>query len=188
MKARGEWPPELPKPLLYLHMMPKDPLGWDLRRLLSQSGMTENIDYKFSNGDHNGQVSIKQLNELYNCIDIYLSTAVGGGWELTVTEAMACLVPCILPAHSSLYELAGGGTKAYLLDEFVPISMPSDSIYRHMCHFEQVSEMILDVAKKIYDFDDDLERKKKSAYNWVNSLSWDNIYKKWDDIFNEAFF
>jgi hypothetical protein len=32
---------------LYLHMDPKDPMGWDLKTILKQTPLVEGIDYMF---------------------------------------------------------------------------------------------------------------------------------------------
>ena len=54
------------------------------------------------------------LNEIYNASDLYLTTAWGEGWGLTVTEAMCCHVPVVAPANTSLIEILDSGNRGYL--------------------------------------------------------------------------
>jgi glycosyltransferase involved in cell wall biosynthesis len=100
---------------LYLHMNPKDPLGWDLRRVMQQTPLVEGVDYMFpSEEDYNKGASVETLNKIYNASDCFITTATGEGWGLTITEAMACMLPLILPNHTSIGEIGGkNGEKCY---------------------------------------------------------------------------
>lgn len=49
------------------------------------------------------------MRDLYLSADLFLSTTLGEGWGLPVTEAMACGLPVAAPAHTSLVEILGGG-------------------------------------------------------------------------------
>ena len=91
---------------LYLHMDRKDPHGYDLDKILSQTNLKEHVDYQIANFKDN-EFDTETLNKIYNSIDVYLTTATGGGWELTVTEAMSCLIPIIAPKHTSFKTLGG---------------------------------------------------------------------------------
>jgi glycosyltransferase involved in cell wall biosynthesis len=48
------------------------------------------------------------MRDTYNCFDAYITTTQGEGFGLTTLEAMACGVPCILPAWSALGDWAKG--------------------------------------------------------------------------------
>ena len=51
---------------------------------------------------------------MYNAADLYLTTSLGEGWGLGVTEAMACHTPVAMPRHTSLAEIGealGEGTQ-----------------------------------------------------------------------------
>lgn len=49
------------------------------------------------------------LADIYNCMDVFLSTSQGEGWGLPALEAMACKVPCILPDWGG-YDWSKGAT------------------------------------------------------------------------------
>lgn len=88
---------------LYLHMNPKDPMGWDVKSILMQTPLVEGRDYMFPKDDFSAKAtSVMDMNRIYNSCDVYLTTATGGGWELSVTESMATKLPVILPDRKSV--------------------------------------------------------------------------------------
>jgi glycosyltransferase involved in cell wall biosynthesis len=133
-------------------------------------------------GDENGQVPVETLNKIYNSLDVYVSTAIGGGWELTVTEAMACKVPCILPDHTSLGEL-GADDRAKLLVELSEICHVDDNNIRLRCLKEEVGEAILETAKNKAL----TEYRVEQAYEWVQQLNWDNVCEEWINLWNDVY-
>ena len=187
-------PAGMPEPFLYLHMNPRDFLGWNLFDFLSLSqfdDLKEGRDYMFPvGGDQNYQVDREILNYLYNSLDLSVTTAKGGGWELSLSEAMACKVPVLAPMHTSLAEVCGNGTRGFMLDEFIPVSDPIDNTLRYMCHYEQVGEKIYEIMqlKQSNDFET-FGHLIYNAYNWVtNDLPWEVICKEWINIFEKTFF
>lgn len=186
MHLKKIWPAALPQPFLYFHMSPTDPKGWNLRDLLSLTDLEEGKDYMFPvGGDANYQVDVDTLRSIYNAIDVSVSTARGGGWELPITEAMACKTPCIIPDHTSLAEIGMEGHNAIMLTELLPVADISDNTIRYMCHFEEVAEQIVYVASNR-----DLveHREIPWAYKWVTGLTWQNVCIEWINIFETAFF
>jgi len=164
---------------LYLHMNPKDPLGWDLRRVLQQTPLVEGIDYMFpSEEDYNKGASVEKLNQIYNASDCFITTATGGGWELTVTEAMATLTPVIMPRHTSFGEL--GGIKAdrcYFLEELSPDVHNIDNIIRWKCNIYEIAEVISQVYKDKESKALDQKLKTTNALKFVKGLDWESISK-----------
>ena len=191
IEAKKNWDQTLGiEPFLYLHMAAIDDMGWKLRDVFSQTELVEGKDFMFSTGDHNGQVGIQTLNQIYNSLDVYLTTATGGGWELVSTEMFACKIPCIQPKHTSLGETGADG-RAYLLEEFLPIVYREDCTIRNMCHYEEVGEKIreaaLDFCSKDYmNTNGKYYRITEAAYNWITKLTWENVCKKWVDIFEKV--
>lgn len=64
--------------------------------------------------DHTGNVFVKHLAtlpeeslvQLYNIADGYLTTTLGEGWGLGITEALACGLPVAIPTHTACQEIA----------------------------------------------------------------------------------
>lgn len=172
-----------PNSFLYLHCDPNDPMGWNLRTIMSQTPMKENIDYMFMNHE-DGQIgtSVEKLNKIYNSIDVFLSTATGGGWELTVTEAMTCGVPTIIPRHTSFQTLGGAnGERAYYLETLYPIVAMVDNIIRFQSDLYEICETLELVYNQKQDDSIDLENRIDKAFEFVSKLDWKDIAKTFSD-------
>ena len=170
---------------LYLHMNPKDPMGWHLRTILAQTPLREGKDYAFPpEEDYNKGADVIKLNKIYNSIDCFLTTATGGGWELTVTEAMSAKKPVIIPKHTSLEHLGGEkGERAYFLETLYPIVAMVDNIIRFQCDLYEISDTLDQVYKDKKSHALDQTLKVEKAYKFVESLNWNDISKSFaEDI------
>ena len=150
--------------------------------------------------DPNWQVNVATLNNIYNSLDVYLSTSRGEGWGLTATEAMAAGTVTILPMHTSYKEISmqlDAEAKnvyevdysqkvrcAYLLEELLPISDITDNVRRWMCHYEEVADKLIDSANSKTTN----EYYKKIAMRFIQDNTWDKIGSKWVDIFKKQYF
>lgn len=164
---------------LYLHMNPKDPMGWHLRTILAQTPLREGEDFMFPPQDeYNKGADVSKLNKIYNSIDCFLSTATGGGWELTVTEAMSAKKPVIIPKHTSFEHLGGeNGQRAYMLETLYPIVAMVDNVIRFQSDLYEIAEKLHEVNRDIEISLVVLETKVEKAYKFVESLDWSGISK-----------
>jgi glycosyltransferase involved in cell wall biosynthesis len=171
---------------LYLHMDPKDPMGWDLRTILKQTPLKEGIDYMFPPETENGYkgTSVEDMNKIYNSLDVFLTTATGGGWELTVTEAMACKVPTIVPRHTSFQILGGeNAERTYYIETLYPIVAMVDNIIRFQSDLYEIADILDLINKQLKEGELEVNNKVEAAYKFVESLDWKDISKKFaDDI------
>ena len=171
---------------LYLHMDPKDPMGWDLRTILKQTPLVEGIDYMFPPETEKGYkgTSVEDMNKIYNSLDVFLSTATGGGWELTVTEAMACRVPTIIPRHTSFQILGGeNAERTYYIETLYPIVATVDNIIRFQSDLYEISDILDLIHRQLDQGESEVYNKIDAAYKFVESLDWKDISKKFaDDI------
>ena len=86
---------------LLLRMDPMSAMGGvHLELAAKQLGLTFGNEWC-----HVGSVNDEKLAALYNAADLYLTTSLGEGWGLGVTEAMACHTPVAMPPHTSLREI-----------------------------------------------------------------------------------
>lgn len=172
--------------LLYLHMDPKDPMGWDLRTILKQTPLVEGIDYMFPPETEKGYkgTSVEDMNKIYNSLDVFLSTATGGGWELTVTEAMACRVPTIIPRHTSFQILGGeNAERTYYIETLYPIVATVDNIIRFQSDLYEIADTLDLIHRQLDQGECCIYNKIDAAYKFVESLDWKDISKKFaDDI------
>lgn len=95
-----------------------------LSAVARQHGFTEAVEW----GHHgpyfrNGQSTIKEANLrwYYSVADLFLTTTLGEGWGLPITEALACGCPVAMPNHTACAEIAselrerGMGGRAVLM-------------------------------------------------------------------------
>jgi glycosyltransferase involved in cell wall biosynthesis len=169
--------------LLYLHMNPKDPMGWNLKTILSQTPLKEGVDYGFPPvEDYNKGSDVSKLNFIYNSLDCFISTATGGGWELTVTEAMSARKPVVIPKHTSFEHLGGSnGERAYFLETLYPIVAPVDNIIRFQSDLYEIAETLNNVKQDIDANSPELNSKIEKAYKFVESHDWKEISKSFSD-------
>jgi len=171
---------------LYLHMDPNDPMGWDLRTILKQTPLKEGVDFMFpidKDGGFKG-TPIEEMNKIYNSFDVFLTTATGGGWELTVTEAMACKVPTIIPKHTS-FQILGGekAERTFYIETLYPIVAMVDNIIRFQSDLYEISDTLDLINKQLKSKESEVFKKIELAYKFVESLDWKDISKKFaDDI------
>lgn len=182
------WDKELPKPFLYLHCHPADPLGWDLKRILSQTQLIENEDYMLLPEEYqHSMVDVEILNKIYNASDVFLTTTLGEGWGLTYSEAASCKVPIIAPYTTSFVEMSNMGRNAYMLYNIYPCCQQTDSIIREQTDIVEIGEKLLEVAKNVINKPESHQRKIESNYEWVKNLEWSNVCKIWIKYFKETF-
>jgi glycosyltransferase involved in cell wall biosynthesis len=168
---------------LYLHMNPKDPMGWHLRTILAQTPLREGVDFAFPpKEDYNKGSDVSKLNLIYNSIDCFLSTATGGGWELTVTEAMSARKPVVIPKHTSFEHLGGSnGERAYFLETLYPIVAMVDNIIRFQCDLYEISDVLHQVYLDKTSRAIDQTQKIEKAFKFVESHDWKEIAKSFSE-------
>lgn len=171
---------------LYLHCNPNDPLGYNLEQIATQAGLIKNVDYCFPAKEN---TSVEELVELYNCLSLFISTATGGGWELTVTEAMACGIPCIIPKHSSFIEL-GANHRAVFLEELeLFCNDREESTLRYRICIEEAAEKMMAcyVEYNTANTNTVFSSAGENALNWLKSLTWKNINQQWISVFKNTY-
>jgi len=163
---------------LYLHMNPKDPMGWNLRVILAQTPLREGEHFQLTDDKYIEKgAPVELINKIYNASDVFLTTATGGGWELSVTEAMACKLPTIIPNHTSLGEIGKNGERAYMLNTLYPIVAQVDNVIRFQSDIYEIAETLDVVNLNAKREHPEHISKINNAYTFVNSLDWEGISK-----------
>ena len=184
IEAKKMWDKNLPEPFLYLHCHPKDPLGWDLRGILLQTDLQENVDYKLLPKEYEeSMVETDIVNKIYNASDVYVTTTLGEGWGLGFSEAAACKVPVIAPYSTSFIEMSNYGTGAFMVEVLYPFCNNVDNVIREQTDIYEVADNILKVAKE----KDLVKKKVEDNYNWVKKLEWSELCKMWVKYFKEIY-
>ena len=189
IEAKKNWK-ATKEPFLYLHMNPKDGLGWDIRAIMLQTDLVENVDYKLLDGD---MPSVEIVNKIYNASDLFLTTTLGEGWGLSFSEAAATKTPIIAPKSTSFIEMSDNGKRCYLIEDLLPTCNMIDNVVRLQCDLYETAEWINYVSNGItglYDtlnFEQDHNEMKERAYVWAKSIEWKTICKSWIKHFKETF-
>lgn len=176
---------------LYLHMNPKDPMGWNLRVITNQLGMVEGKHFMFPpEEDYNQGASIEKMNQIYNSLDAFITTTTGEGWGLTVTEAMATRRPIIAPIHTALTEITNEGKFVWGLTKLRPVIAMVDNIIRYQTDIDEIADTINQVRVEIEESEDaedmmPIDRKLDSAWNWVKKIDWKIIAEKFSEDFKK---
>lgn len=180
--------------VIYLNMRAVD-VGWNLVECCKMLGLTPGVDVLFPpNFNVQKGLTLEELNKVFSSADVLLSTAVGGGWELAITQAFASKTAVIAPANTSHIELLGDQEDEesqrgllYKAGETLSqrIIFPNDNeVLRPLPDLDDMVDKMI----KIYE-DTALRNKlQDNAYDWVeSSLSWErDVVPKFDYLFTVA--
>ncbi len=186
IEAKRDWKQNglTKEPFLYLHCMPKDPLGHDLRAILMQTQLVEYKDFMLLPKQYEENLlGVDMLNGIYNSSDVFITTTLGEGWGLTITEAFATKLPVIAPNTTSIKEISGEGSRAYLLETIVPFCSTVDNIIREQSDCWEIGERIIEVSNDLLNKNQKLNDKVEKAYKYVNTLTWEDVCKRWIEYF-----
>jgi glycosyltransferase involved in cell wall biosynthesis len=124
---------------------------------------------------------------------LYVTTTLGEGWGLTLTEAMATKKPIICPLSTSFIEMTDKGSRVYGCENLIPICGINDNIIREQCDLYEVADNIIHVAKGMsgqledIGFTDNFNKRIESGYNYTLSLNWKDVCKVWIKYFKETY-
>ena len=127
---------------------------------------------------------IEDVNRIHNAADLVLSTTLGEGWGLSMTEAMATKTPMVAPDNTSFTEM-GANNRVKLIPSGAD---PSMWIVKEGDN-ERVRPL-MDVKAAADAIEETMDGKSRpnveAAFQWVSNLNWSNICKQWIDIVDEA--
>lgn len=116
--------------------------------------------------------SKEQLIDIYNCLDLFLSTSHGEGWGLTVTEAASCEVPIAIGNHTSFGEIFDNDSAIFLQN-----SQPAYYMKKIVHDFDSLKS-----AQKILTEYPRSNFRTKNAKKIVEKFKWEEINKQWENI------
>lgn len=185
---------KVPDSFMYLNMKPVD-VGWNLFEVCEGLGLEIGNDVFFPDSflPQKG-LSIEELNLVFNCADMLVSTATGGGWELAVTQAFATKTVTVIPANTSHVELAGSQAD---------LNMQRGVLYRSGSNLSQLAVFTQDneVVRPLPDLDhmveqmywvythpEEVQKITDNAHSWVTAgLLWDqHIVPQFHQVFSTA--
>lgn len=190
--AFREFKKQVPESFVYLNMRAID-VGWNLPEVCNSLGLRVGEDVLFPR-DFNVQkgLDLEDLNKVFNCADALLSTAIGGGWELSITQAFSTKTTVIAPANTSHVELCGpqdpGQARGILYASGSNLSQYA--IFPHDNEVPRPMPDLEDLVKKmvwVYNNQDLCREVEERAYDWVQTLNWsENIVPNFHEVFQAA--
>lgn len=178
------------EPFLYMHMQETD-FGGSIIEQSKNFGLELEKDWILPNpGQFSAHMGfpIDVVNSLYNVSDAYITTCMGEGWGLSITEAMATKTPIVVPNNTSLPEITGNGERGWLVDSGATpshwiIKENDNDRIRPLMNVEKAADAIIEIME---NKDGIVEKKVEAAYAWAKELTWKNVMKDWVSIFNKA--
>lgn len=175
------------RPLLYLHMQ-YDDSGGNIFTLANQLGLGKEYEFFLPSPKiftANQGMPIEDVNRIYNAADMVLTTTLGEGWGLSITEAMATKTPIVGPNNTSLTEMMANN-RGKLVDSGENSSAyfsqgPGDNDrLRPVMNVTQAADIIEDImdGKNLPNLE--------AAYQWVRELDWERICRQWIEVIDEA--
>lgn len=183
--AFSEFRKRVPKSVLYLHCLPTDH-DIELIQCCRYLGLSSPGDVLFPNRSSVAGTGLPmtELNKVYNCADAYLTTTLGEGWGLTITDAMCCAIPVITPNNSSIPEILGhDGDRGYVY-ECKELVWADNAGYRPMGRIEDIvakmHECYLQRATVLQ------EQILARALEYVQAHQWHQIGHQWTALFEHV--
>ena len=172
--------------VLYLHTEPNDNQGIKMYVACERLDLKPGKDVFFPLEDKykRKKYSTREINELYNCLDVFVTSTTAEGWGLTVTEAMACELPIVCGLHTSLNEITDNGELVYAVK----------NIYEHIQieDAENIREVLdpKETAEKMIEaYEDTKLNIAKTFYSHkMEEYDWDKIADQWKEKFKKILY
>lgn len=164
---------------LYLHMGMSD-LGWNIRELARRYGVGDRLIMSHAEAGP-PDLSLGQLNQVYNACDVGINTAEGEGWGLTSFEHAATGAAQIVPGHSGPGSVWADA--AELLTPAMRVTTPSTMADAQLIAPQTVAEAL----ERLYRDRALLRRRSLAAYERAISprYDWDAIAGSFDGLLAE---
>jgi len=169
-----------PTAKMYLHSAVTDQ-GGDMLKAIGSLGLSKSEDIIYPVGYNPAQpISSKKLNMLYNMADVFLTTHLGEGWGLTVTEAMAAGVPVVAPRNTSMPQQLGEDSERGYMYECKDQIWIDNSGYRPKGLLPEIVEQMTKAFMAGPKYGNE---KARLARSWAIQHDWRAVTKAWVDLF-----
>jgi glycosyltransferase involved in cell wall biosynthesis len=117
------------------------------------------------------------MNEIYNCFDVYFSSSAGEGFGVPALEAQAAGVPCVLADNSAQTELTGPGIAVSCNDDYVSMAATHHLVWKIIDISAAVDA--LHTAYSQWRYDDAI---KLAARAFATQYDLSTVKDQWSDI------
>jgi glycosyltransferase involved in cell wall biosynthesis len=177
--AFKEFKKHVPDSVMYIHAAPND-IGGLIPLAIRDAGLDFSKDVVFPTkyGPSN-PFPPDTMNGIYNMADMFLTTHLGEGWGLTVTEAMACGVPVIAPRNTSMPQQLGENSERGYLYKCHDTIWIDNSGYRPKGLLPDIVDKMIEVHRAGPKKDN---IKVGAALRWAREHDWRKVAKQWVDV------
>ena len=185
LQVFAEFKKQVPKARL-LMFCKNDDVGGNLKNRAKYYGLNPDEIFfpNFPKGaDSKKGFNTEVVNQIYNIADVVISTSLGEGWGLSLTEAMACKKPVIFPNHSSITEIIGAEEERGFLvnagstdSEYIHLPAAVNDPVRPLTNVSHMLEKMLYVWNNKNN--SKVLQKVDEAFIWVNNQTWNKIFEK----------
>ena len=173
--------------LFYLHMKPKD-VGVDVLKAAKSLGLEMYKDFVIPNKSYDtNKFPASLLNYVYNASDAIMSTALGEGWGLSLTEAMATRTPVFAPNHTAVADVCNYGSYATLVPADNEIIIANDNeVIRRQTNIADMAAAI-HRAFSVSSYKTTIDSTVDLAYKYVTTqLDWKVVGQQWRDLLYQS--
>jgi hypothetical protein len=96
---------------------------------------------------------------------------------------MATRLPVIIPNTTSLTEIGGNGSRAFMLDTIIPFCGSNDNIIREQTDYIEVSDRIVEAAGLVLS--GKVKDKLDKAQEFTKNIDWKQLAKRWIECFDK---
>jgi glycosyltransferase involved in cell wall biosynthesis len=180
--AFKEYKKYYPQSILYLHMQLQDQ-GGNLAKTIIDSGLKMNVDVMLpANFSPANPLPTRTLANIYAAADVFVTTHLGEGWGLTITESMAAGTPVVAPRNTCMPQQLGENSERGYMYDCKDVAVVDDSGYRLKGLIPDIVEQMVQATKdgKVGN------PKVKAALEFARQHDWGKIGQKWVDLFQKA--
>lgn len=187
MAIFSEFKKIVPEAILYLHMKNQD-VAYTIDEVARNYNLIPVKDYLLpKNFDEHDGFPIQLVNLMYNCANVVMTTSLGEGWGLSITEAMATKTPVIAPNHTSLTEIIGEDRGTLVragsnLSEWITMQADNER-FRPLVNIPDFVEKLVQIRNN----PEQAKERAENAYQHVlKHWTWTVVGQQWRDIFFQA--
>ena len=170
-----------PRSMLYVHCQAQDN-GLDMHLAAVDSGVADCVAFPHQYNLSSGGIDRDQLYLRYLLADGFITTHLGEGWGLTVTEAMAANIPVVAPNNTTMPEILG--------PEYPYLYPCTERVYvDNTGHRPRGSTRdIFRAMRRVYEQRGSDEQKAVLAGSlaFTKDNSWENVGKMWVSLVNHV--
>jgi D-inositol-3-phosphate glycosyltransferase len=173
------------KPLLYLHMQHSD-IGGNIFVMCDQLGIAhEDVILPHPNiFNANQGLPIERVNEIYNAADMLLTTTLGEGWGLSITEAFATKTPVVGPNNTALTEIMADNRGILIPSGNTP------SMFKMDLQDNERIRPLMDITLAAAAIEELMDGRGmpdiEGAYAWAHANTWEILCAHWIKIVDAA--